>query len=103
MLRDEAGSEQLHAHTLDLVDQAGVVEEPPAAEGHEVAELAGGDAELVLVLAAEHRDEEAILREVLEDRDERVNVGFTQSIAAISQTRVHLETRPDHHRERQAP
>jgi len=44
VLRDETGSEQLDAHSLDLFDQAGIVEEPPAAENHEVAEFSGGNA-----------------------------------------------------------
>ena len=39
----------------------GVVQKPPAAEDVQVAELARGDAELVLIFAREHRAEEFVV------------------------------------------
>ena len=55
-----AGPEQLEAHARDFLDEARIVQEPPAAEHQQVAMLAGGDRQLVLVLAAEDRRHELI-------------------------------------------
>ena len=64
MLRDKAGAEKFEAHPLHFVDDRGIVEEPPAAEDHQVAELSGGNAQLMLVFAREHGDEELVGREI---------------------------------------
>ena len=53
MLRDEAGSEQFDALASDFFDDRRIVEEPPAAERHQLIEFAGVDGEFVLIFAAE--------------------------------------------------
>ena len=51
MLRGEAQAQQFQAHARHLIDQAGIIEEPPAAEDMEVAEFTGEHAKFMLVLA----------------------------------------------------
>jgi len=62
MLRGEAQAEQFQAHAGDLLDQARVVQEPPAAKEMEIAEFAGQHTQLVLVLPGQNRDRELVVR-----------------------------------------
>jgi hypothetical protein len=52
MLRNEAGAQHFDALAGNLFDDGRIIHEPPAAEGHEVAELSRINAQLVLIFAA---------------------------------------------------
>src|SRR3954453_12195340 len=62
VLGGELGAEQLDAHPRDLLDQAGVIDVPPAAEDEEVGVQPPGDGQLVLVLAREDGCHELVAR-----------------------------------------
>ena len=62
VLRNEGGALHLQPLSRDLLDNRRIVEEPPASEGHEVREFARVDTQLVLILAAQHRDKKTIRR-----------------------------------------
>jgi hypothetical protein len=53
MLRNKAGSQEFDTLSGDFFDDGGIVQEPPAAERHEVIEFARVDGEFVLIFAAE--------------------------------------------------
>ncbi len=102
VLRDEAGAEQFDAHALDFFDEAGIVEEPPAAEDHEVAEFAGGDAQLVLIFSGEHGYEEFVFGEFAAEVDDGADVGLGGSVTAVAEFGVYAHARADHHGEGEA-
>lgn len=102
MLGNEAGSEQFDAHALDLLDEAGIVEEPPAAEDHQVAEFPGGDAKFVLVFAGEHGDEEFVFGELAAEVDDGEDIGLAGHVSGITERGIHAHARADHHGEGQS-
>ncbi len=67
VLRDEAQAEHFQPLACDFLHDGGVVEEPPAAEEHQVGEFAGQDAEFMLVFATEDADEKTVVRMVAAD------------------------------------
>lgn len=101
VLGDEGGAEELEAFGGHLGDDRGVVEEPPAAEEFEVAELAGGDAQLVLGLAAEHGDEESVVGEGGAEAGDGGGVGFAEHVAGVAEGGVDAHDGADHHGEGQ--
>ena len=84
MLGDEAGSEQLDAFASDLFDDGWIVQEPPAPEGHQVIELSRIHAQLVLILAAQHADQEAVVRVTGTKVLQGTQVGLAGAIARQS-------------------
>src|SRR5690606_16727977 len=78
------------------------VEKPPAAEGHQAPEFARRDAQLVLVFAAQHRHEEAVVREALAEVRDGADVGLAYAVARLAERGVHPPLRADHHGEREA-
>src|SRR6266568_4590312 len=100
MLGNEAGAQQLHAHAGDLFDQNGIIHEPPAAEKHQVAVLAGGDGQFVLIFAREHGDQKFVLKILREDAIDAGDVGLANRVAGESKPRIHLPLHADHHRKR---
>ena len=100
VLRDETGAQHFEAFPGHLFDDGGIVEEPPAAEGHKVGEFAGVDAELVLVLPAQDADEETVLGERNAKALNGAEVGFAYSVAGEFQGRVYQIADADHRRER---
>src|SRR6202158_3019306 len=100
MLRNEAGAEHLDALSCNLFDDGRIIEEPPAAEGHEVAELTRVDAQLVLVLATQHAYQETILRKSAAEIFERAQVRPANRVASQAQRRIHLRAHANHKRER---
>src|SRR5204863_28283 len=56
-LRNKTLAQQLKALARDLPNDRGVIQKPPAAKRHQVAELSRRHAELVLVFARQKRDE----------------------------------------------
>ena len=64
MLGNEAGSQQFYAFARDLFNHGGIIQEPPASKGHQIAEFPCVHATFVLVLAAQHADQKAILGKV---------------------------------------
>ena len=99
VLGGEAEAEEFEAHAGDVFDERGIIEEPPAAEGVEVAELASGDAEGVLIFEGEGGDEEFILGEMGGEEFDRGEVGEAETIAGAEEVGVELATDPDHHGE----
>ena len=79
----KAGAEEFEAFGCYFPDDAGVVQEPPAAKGVYVGEFATRDAEFVLVLAREEGDEEVDVGPVACDAFEVGDVPFAQAVAAI--------------------
>src|SRR6267378_2032556 len=100
MLGDEAGPKHLEALSRDLLDYRGIVQKPPAAERHEVAEFSCVNAKLVLVLAAEYADQETILRKLAAHVFQCAQVGLAQRIARQAQLRVDLTANADHEGQR---
>jgi hypothetical protein len=98
VLRDEARAEQLKPLKRDLLDDGRVVEEPPAAERHQVRELPRRDAQLVLVLAREERDEEAHAGVRGAEPLDRAHVGPPEPVARRPQRRVHAAPHANHQR-----
>ncbi len=62
MLRDELGAQKLEALFGHLGDDGGIVQKPPAAERHQVAEFSGCNAKLVLVFSREKTGQKAYVR-----------------------------------------
>ena len=52
MLRDKTGAEHFKTLPRDFFHNRGIVEEPPASEGHQVIEFSRIDAKFMLVLTA---------------------------------------------------
>ena len=101
VLRDEARAQQLEALARDLRDDRRVVQEPPAAERHQVGELPRRHAQLVLVLARQHRDEEPVVGMLRADAVEGGDIGGAgEAVAGVFQCRVHLAADADHQRQR---
>src|SRR5262249_27036100 len=61
--RRKAGPQQFQAHSGDLLRHTWDIGEPPAAENMEIAEFAGDDTELMLVLPRQSGDEILVFRE----------------------------------------
>ena len=99
VLRGEAEAEEFEAHAGDVFDERGIIEEPPAAEGVEVAKLASGDAEGVLIFEGEGGDEEFILGEMGGEEFDGGEVGEAESIAGAEEVGVELAADADHHGE----
>ena len=94
--------EQLEPLAGDLRDDRRVVQEPPAPERHQVGELARRDAQLVLVLARQHRHQETVVGVLRQSRWTARHVGPADAVACVVQRRIHAAAHADHHRERQA-
>ena len=94
--------EHLEPLARHLFDDRRVVQEPPAAERHEIGELARVDAELVLILAAEDADQEAHVGPVAAQPFDDREVGLPDGVARQSKRRVHLPPDADHQRHRQS-
>ena len=99
VLGDEGGAQHFYAFPGDLFDDGRVIEEPPAAEGHELCELAGVDAEFVLVFAAEQTDEEPVIREFEAESFDGAEIGFAYAIAREFEGRVNEIADADHDRQ----
>lgn len=99
MLGDKTETEHFDALAGNFFDDRGIVQEPPAAEGHKVVEFAGVDAELVLIFAAEHADEKTVGRKIAAKILERAQIRAADGIAGKAQTRIHLFADSDHERE----
>lgn len=100
MLRDEAGAEHFDALARDFFNDRGVVHEPPAAEGHEVVEFSGEDAEFVLIFAAENASEKTVRGKITAEIFESDKVSAADGVARKSDAGVHLFADADHERER---
>src|SRR5690606_5148098 len=67
MLSGEAEAQQLDAHTGDFIDQAGNIRKPPAAKDMQIPELAGENAEFVLIFPRKDGAKEFVLRVCIQD------------------------------------
>src|ERR1700751_2165794 len=99
MLCDEAGTDELDALTRDFFDDRWVIQEPPAAERHEVVEFAGIDAEFMLVLTAQHAHEEAVVGIITTEIFEGAEVRAPDGIPSQSQPGVDQLADANHERE----
>ncbi len=79
----------------------GVVQKPPAAERQQVSKFSRDDAEFVLILAAQHADQETIVRKLKGDILNRAHIGAADSVAGKAQCRIDLAANADHQRHRQ--
>ncbi len=61
MLRNKTGAEHFDSFARDLLDDGGIVHEPPATEREQVVKLARVNAELMLIFAAEDADKKTIV------------------------------------------
>ena len=100
MLRNEASPQHLQPLPRHLFHNRRVVEEPPAAERHQVRELPRVDAQLMLVLPAQHADQEPVPRILPRQVFHRPQIRLTQRIARQLQRRVHQIPHANHQRER---
>src|SRR5207237_8464480 len=62
MLWNKTGSQQFDPLSGDFFDDRRIVQEPPAAERHQVIEFSRVNRKFVLILAAEYAHQEAIVR-----------------------------------------
>ena len=98
VLRDEAGTEHFEAFAGHFFHDGRVVEEPPATEREQVGELAGVDAEFMLVFAAEEANEEAVFGEVEADSLDRAEVRFADAVTGEFEVGVDEVADADHER-----
>src|SRR5579883_1445365 len=96
MLRNEAHAQHFDALPRYLLNDRWIIEEPPAAEGHQVAELASVDAQLMLILAAKDADEEAVLGKIAAEAFDRDHVGFPHGITGKPNAGIHLAAHAYH-------
>ncbi len=96
MLRDEGKAQQFQAHGGDLFDQGGIVEKPPAAEGHQIGEFPGGDTEFVHIFPREHCDPETTIGKIAGEGFHCVYVGSAEGIPCQAEGGVDLFFHPDH-------
>ena len=99
MLGNETCPEHFDALTSNLFHNRRIVHEPPAAERHEVVELSGVHAQLVLVLAAQHADQKTIVRVVAANILQRTQVGASDCISRQTNSRIDLTPHSDHQRQ----
>ena len=93
----KAGAEEFEAFGCYFPDDAGVVQEPPAAKGVYVGKFSARDAEFVLVFAREEGDEEVDVGPVACNAFEVGDVPFAQAVATVFEEWVDLPGDADHH------
>jgi hypothetical protein len=92
--------ERLAAGGYRVAADGTVVQEPPAAEWHQVAKFPRAHAEFMLVLPAEQRDKEAVLRETATQVLDGAEVGMARSIASKAKCWIDCAAGADHQGER---
>src|SRR4029077_3071816 len=87
-----------HFDTLprDLFNNGRTAQEPPAPEGHEIAELSRVHAEFVLIFAAQRAHEKAIFRISPANILDRPKIHFTHRIAGLTNSRIYLTADSEH-------
>jgi len=90
MLWNEARPQHFKALTRDLLDNRRIVQKPPAAEGQEVSELACNHTEFVLILAAQHADQESVVGKLQSDILNGVHIGAADTVARKTQCGIDL-------------
>src|SRR5687768_7202996 len=101
MLRDEIRSQQLQPLGGDLGDNRRIVQEPPTAERHQIAEFSCSDAQLVLVFARKKGREKAHIGVLYANSLDRGNVRTSDAVARGAKGGVDAAAHADHHRKRQ--
>src|SRR5579875_1295479 len=96
VLRNEAEPNHFDALARHLFYNGGIVQEPPAAERQQVPELASVYTKLVLILAAQYADEEAIVREFHAQMLQGPQICLSDCVAREAYCRVHLVPYADH-------
>src|ERR1700683_4387865 len=101
MLRDEARPQQFQPLASNLFHGGRVIEEPPAAEGHEIVELSRIDAEFMLILTAENAHQKTIVRITAAQIFERSKVCSAHTVAGQSKPGIDLTAHANHQRQAQ--
>src|SRR5262249_19172462 len=89
----------LEPFTGDFFNDGRVVEEPPATEGKQIAELSRVDAQLVLVFATQDSDEETVVRKLRAKVFQTAQIRAAAAVPAGSQSRIDLASDADHERQ----
>src|SRR5882672_2495299 len=89
MLWYEARAEHLYSLACNLLYQRRVVEKPPAAERHQVAELSGGDTKLVLVRPRQEGRQKTNVRIFGAHSLDRHHFSLAHAVTRLSKRRVH--------------
>src|ERR1700760_4975109 len=100
MLRDKAVAQHLDALPSHFFNDGRIIQEPPAAKGQKVAELASVNAEFMLVFAAKNADQEAVVGELNTKVLNGPQIRLPYPVACQFNGRIHLVTDADHHRKR---
>src|SRR6266851_1119129 len=91
MLWDKTGTEQFNPLSRDFLHNRRIVHEPPASEGHQVAEFPRIHAKLVLIFAAQHAHQKTIFRKSAAKILHRAKIRFADRVTGKSESGIRSE------------